>query len=88
MKSEPRYLKDFAVYVPATKILANWQTCSSFIYNEETSAEEIKSLLKHELLHKDRGMIVGRLKTRLVSLMKQELTNELEEDIRIIRAEA
>lgn len=66
--------------LPHAKILANWGTTSTFIYETEDS-DELKSLLRHEVLHRNRGMIVDRLTVRLLSLMKLQNKVELVEDI-------
>lgn len=68
------------VDIPLDKILANWSTCSVFIYGP-TDADCLKALLRHEVLNKNRPMIIERLTTRLLSLMKLRLRIELIEDI-------
>lgn len=62
------------------KILANWTNTADFIYNT-VDLDEIKSLLRYEVLNKNREMIVQRLTIRLLNLMKQQNLFELLEDI-------
>lgn len=66
--------------IPTEKILANWANVSTFIYGTSSSGE-IKSLLRHEVLNKNREMIVERLTIRLLSLMKSDLKSEIDKEI-------
>ncbi len=67
--------------LPADKILSNWATASTFIYGPVTT-DCLKQLLRHEVLNKDRSMIIERLTVRLLSVMKSDLRIELHKDIK------
>ena len=74
-------------YLPAGKILANWLTTSTFIYDSDATALDLKVLLRYEVLTKNREMIVERLTTRLLSLMKKDMQDELRQDIKNLRSQ-
>ena len=69
-------------FFPTDKVLSNWQTVSSFIYDESATVGELKLCLYSEVTSKNREMIVNRLTTRLISLMKEDLREELRQDIK------
>ena len=71
--------------MPVSKILANWATTSQFIYGPTTSSC-LKYLLRHEVLNKNRNMIIERLTVRLLSIMKSDLRAELIDDIEELNA--
>lgn len=73
-------------YIPCNKILANWLTTSNFIYSDTTLPADLKALLRYEVMNKNRDMIVDRLTTRLLSLMKKEAHDEIRQDIKDIQA--
>ena len=64
-----------------SKVLSNWSVASGFIYSEDISVDTVKVLLRHEVLNKNRKIIIERLKARLLNLMKQANSMEIEEDI-------
>jgi len=70
-----------AEYLPSKQILANWLTTSTFIYSDDADTKDLKILLRYEVLSKSREMIVSRLTTRLISLMKEDLRDELKQDL-------
>ena len=67
--------------LPADRILANWANTAMFIYDAVATTEDLKALLRHEVLNKGREMIVERLKIRLLSMMKYDTKCELEKEI-------
>jgi len=72
--------------IPVDRMLANWATVSSIIYDATITTDTLKALLRHEALTKDRPMIIERLITRLLSVMKQDLKTELYDDLEEIYA--
>lgn len=66
--------------LPTDRILSNWANTAMFIYDAATT-EDLKALLRHEVLNKGREMIIERLKIRLLSMMKYDTKCELEKEI-------
>lgn len=78
-----KYLTLIITSLPNEKILSNWSNCAAFIY-DTVSIDELRSLLRYEVLNKNREMIVQRLKIRLLSVMKKAAEQELNKDIQAI----
>lgn len=67
--------------IPMDKILSNWANTAAFIYSDKATVADVKALLRHEVLTKNRFMIIERLLTRLTNLIKGQLKDELSRDI-------
>jgi len=71
--------------LPVEKILANWQTVCAFIYTPLATTDDLRTLILHEILHKNREIIVARLTTRLINIQKQLLAEEINTEIKELR---
>lgn len=67
--------------LPVDKILSNWTNTAEFIYSTVATVDSVRVLLRHEVLNKNRDMIVNRLKVRFLSLLKRDNDHEIEQDI-------
>ena len=76
-----KYLTKKKASVNAEKVLSNWVVCAGIIYQDSITINDLSVLLLHEVQHKNRDLIVDRLKTRLISIIKTEATISLNKEI-------